>query len=422
MYGPPPDPRQVFAPTGPVVAWEAWLACLVVGVAIAVVARPKRPFLFVVGSVIALTTPLAWFLPTYVWGAYPTIDKSGSLLFYLDGVHRRLFDVNDPAMRLIGVHVGHLWSVAALDLVLEPFAAFNARALINVVLGWYCAYLLLREMTGNREVALLLGAPWGLGLHVMRDINWYTVEKSAVFWLPLYAWALLRARRGGRWIVVAALVYVATCFDNLYFGVVAAMIGGFALLSRDRNVTLAVVASAVAALPLLGLQWRLMHGPGTLGDPETFLSQRAALDVFSLSPPRWNRLEAWRALNLVALALAAVGLRRDLRLAAAALFFALLSLGPASPLYSALVTVVPGLWRIAKPETFFFGAWLALLCIAARQLTRMAPSPRTLAVLALLLVFGWGISVRTHPVYPRLTRFVADDLSEDWQRSVPTAP
>ena len=35
-------------------------------------------------------------------------------------------------------------------------------------------------------------------------------------------------------------------------------------------------ASALAALPLAWLQWRLLQGPGTLGDPQTFLTQRGS--------------------------------------------------------------------------------------------------------------------------------------------------
>lgn len=421
MYGPPPDPQQVYAPTGIWGAWPAWLACVVIGVALATWARPKRPFLFVLGATIALTTPFAWFFPTHVWGAFPTIDKAGSLLFYLDGVHRRLFDPSDPALRLIGVHVGHLWVTALFDVFLRPFAAFNLQAFLNLVLGWYCAFLLLREASGDRDAALLLGFPFGLGLHLLRDVNWYTVEKSSVFWLPLYAWALLLAhRRGGRWIGIAALVYVGATFNNLYWGVLGAGMGAVALFARSRDVTLAVGASALAALPLFALQFLLFRGPDTLGgaDPQLFLTQRAALDVVELWPPKWNRLEAWRALDLVAVGLGLAGLRRDWKIALAALPFFVLSLGPAhNPLYMALFEAVPGFWRFAKPETFFHVAWLALLVMAARSL---AGRPRsTLRWLAALMVTGWILSVRTHPVYPRFTMYVDLELAEGWQRMLP---
>lgn len=423
MYGPPPDPLQQYAPTGMWGAWEAWLGVFLVGVLICVLAKPKRPFLFVLGATTALTTPVAWFFPTYVWGAFPTIDKAGSLLFYLDGVHLRGWDPTDPAVKLIGVHMGHLWIVSFFDLFLEPFAAFNAQAFLNVVLGWYCAYLFLHEASGHRDASLLLAAPFGLGLHVFRDINWYTVEKSAVYWIPLFAWALLRAhRRGGRWIGVAALVYAGATFTNVYWGILGAGMGAVALFARSRNVALAVAASALAGLPLFAYQLLLSRAPGALGgaDPQLFLTERAALDVFELWPPRWNRLEAWRALDLVALVLAATGLRRDWRIALAALPFFVLSLGPEhNPLYMALFHWVPGFWRFAKPETFFHVAWLAALCMAARTLAARNARPGAIRALAALMLAGWLISVRTHPVYPRFTRYVDLTLSEGWQRTLP---
>jgi hypothetical protein len=421
MYGPPPDPRQQLAPTSFAEAWPAWVACVVVGVAIAWMSGTRRPLGFIVGTIVALTTPFAWFLPTYVYGAFPTIDKAGSLLFYLDGVQWRFWDASDPAVRLIGVHVGHLWVVALFDLVLQSFAAFNAEAGLHLVLGWYCAYLLLDELTGDREVSLLLGAPFGLGLHLFRDINWYTVEKTSVFWLPLYAWALVRAhRRGGRWIALSALIFVGTCLDNLYFGILAAGMGAVALLSGSRRVALAVVASAVASLPIFGMQMRLLHGDAALGDPQLFLTQRAALDTFDLWPPKWNRLEALRALNVVAIGLALRGARRDWRLAAVAAVFFVLALGPThNPVYMLLFEVVPGFWRIAKPETFFEVTWLATLCIAARELARLKPARAMLGLLGAVFVVGWVLSVRTHPVFPVFTRYVPMELSGQWERALP---
>jgi hypothetical protein len=430
MYGPPPDPRQIYAPTGIYTAPWAWLACIVLGLLLAGLAGRRRPLLFILGLVVALTTPFAAFFPTYVWGQFPTIDKAGSLLFYLDGVQWRFWDTTDPAVRLIGVHVGHLWITAFFDLFLQPFAAFNTQAFMNLVLGWYCAFLLLRELSDDADVSLLFAFPFAMNLHVFRDIDYYTIEKSGVFWIPLYAWTLVRARRrGGLWIGLAALVYVGTLFCNLYLGVLCAGIGALALLSRNRNVALAVGASALGALPLVWLQFRMMHGDHTLGDPETFLTQRAALDIVELWPPRWNRLEAWRALNLVACLLAVLGLskRKNWWLGGIAAVFFVLSLGPAhNPVYHALFEVVPGFWRVAKPETFFHVTWLALLAIAARRFADARPSRRAVAGWGVLFALGWLVSVRTHPVYPRFTEPIPMSLSEHWQRSVPmheeTAP
>ncbi len=99
MYGPPPDALQQLAPTGLYGAWHAWLACVVAGLLLAAWAGPRRPLLAALGGVVALTTPAAAFFGRYVWGAFPTIDKAGSLLFYRDGVLGRAFDPDDPAVR-----------------------------------------------------------------------------------------------------------------------------------------------------------------------------------------------------------------------------------------------------------------------------------------------------------------------------------
>ncbi len=424
MYGPPPDPRQLYAPTG---LWSepgAWLACLVIGALVAWLGGTRRPFLFVLGATLALTTPFGAFATTYVWGQFPTIDKAGSLLFYLDGVMWRFLDPTDPAVRLVGVHVGHLWVTSVADVFTPTFAAFNLQAFFNLVLGWYCAYLLLDELSGDRAVSLLMGFPFGMGLHLFRDINWYTIEKSGVYWIPLYAWALVRAyRSGGRWRWIAALIYVAALFYNFYLGLLCAGIGALALFARKRDVTLAVAASALVALPLVGLQLLALRGEGALGDPETFLTQRAALDTFEIWPPRWNRLEAWRALNVVAIGFAAMGFaqRKNRWLGGIGLVFFVLSLGPVdNPVYRLLFDVVPGFWRIAKPETFFHVTWLAMLAVAARRLADDYPSRGFVALLGALFAVGWAISIRTHPVYPRFTRPLDLTLPEDWERTVPT--
>ena len=160
-----------------------------------------------------------------------------------------------------------------------------------------------------------------------------------------------------------------------------------------------------------------MSGGEQLATPEQFLWQRAALDTFTLSPLKWNRLEAHRALNLIAIALAAMGtvkLRSErpvqLAVAIAAVFFVfslgpeLITGGPRNPLYMAAWHIVPGFWRLAKPETFFHVSWMLILAIAAIQLARLKASSRTVFALYALFIVGWLLMVRTHPVYPTMTK------------------
>ncbi len=445
VYGPPPHPDQVAVALGPADAPVAWLACLVLGLALSGRALWRRQpdalraWWFCLGQTILLTAPLAMVLHQVVYGAFPTVDKSGSLLFYLEGVHRLILfhpvtALEDPAARLIGVHVGHLWFTAALDLLWEPFAAFNVQGLLQLALGWWAAALLLRELSGRWDSALVLGFAFGMNLHLFRDLNWYTIEKSAVYTLALYAWAVLRSWRDGqRWPWIAAGLYVFMAFQNWYLALVgAAGTGVLWALTRHRDITRHCLQVTVLMLPLVGYQLALLHGDQALGNPEVFLQERAVLDSFSLWPPHWNRLELWRVLEPVALGAAAWGswtLRHDRRVqcllgVAGALW--LLSLGPRllpevwNPVYMGIRALVPGFWRVAKPETFFHGTWLALLAIAALRL-----AGRRVAWLYPLVVVVWVFGVRTHEAYPGFTKPLEQTLDPRWseRRSLePPAP
>ena len=461
MYGPGPDPRQVLAPV--LVYDDPWshLICVGLGLGISALALWRRPpealryLALIVGQVIFLTAPLLWHLDRYVYGAFPTIDKEGSLLFYLDGVHLRmlahpLLSPADPAARLIGVHVGHLWVTQFFDLFLSPVGAFNAQGLLYLVLGWWCAWLLLREVCSEPRVAFLLGFPFGMGLHVFRDLNWYTIEKAAIFWLPLYMWAVHRAwKRGGRWRYLPGLVFLGMAWTNLYLALVAGVFVALAVAwmaaevvrSRGtihpgfRRVLHAASVSALALAPLALWQWALMQGGPQLGTPEQFLWERAALDGFSLAPLRWNRLELHRALNMVAVGLAvfgAVRLRHDRRVqfATAAGFILLaLAIGPVllpgpvmNPVYMLAREVIPGFWRVAKPEVFFHATWMLMLCVAAVELVSFTTSRRGVGILYGLFVLAWLAMVRSHPAYPPMTMPIESRLSPNWAEGVFQSP
>lgn len=442
LYGPPPDPQQGMAPTEWSTAPGPWIACLLLGFLLMFLGRKSlsnsnekdgsnylKLFVFVAGTVVTLTAPFLWYLPIYVYGAFPTIDKEGSLAFYQDGVMWRLLDPSDPGVRLIGVHLGHLWVTAFFDLFLAPFAAFNAQILLNLVLGWYCAVLLFEDLGARREAALAAAFPFGMGLHLFRDINWYTVEKTAVFWIPVYGLFLWRSyQRGGRWIVGSGLVFGLAFFMNAYWSLVCGGVAAWALIlagGRARqnpelrphfwNLAKAFGASVLGGLPLALLQGRLMQGDGALGSPEAF-AERAALDVFSLWPLAWNRLEGWAALEPILLLLSLLDFRKNMWYWVFMAPFFALSLGPHhNPLYSFCTSLIPGFWRVAKPEVFFEVTWLAILGAAAQTLSRRW-RPGTALPLALLLLLSWGLRVRSHPVYPSFTLPRPVSLGPEWRR------
>ena len=429
MYGPPPDPREIVAVVDDPMLW---VAAIVLGLLVSAVALvPQLPawaraWAFCQGQVIALTAPLATVSTELVYGSWPTIDKTGSLLFYQQGVHRAVTldpmgAADNPMARLIGVHVGHLWLVEAFDVFVPTFAAFNLLGLTLPAFGWWAASLWVRRTSGSWVTAVLCGFPFGMGLHVFRDLNWYTIEKAAVGFLAVFAVLLWRAwEDGGRWRWLAAGAYALMAFMNWYLALVGAVAAALALLTdpRSKNLWAACVASAVAALPLVALQFSLLQGAQTVGDPETYLYGRAMLDNVGLFPPMWNRLEGWRALNVPLVLLGLWGFRtsRGRALALVAGVLLLLSLGPQladgvwNPLYMGIRAVVPGFWRVAKPEVFFEGTYLCLLASAGMALRR--PLPRWLYV---PLVVGWLLVVRSHPVYPAFTEYQEWTLDPNWE-------
>lgn len=464
VYGPPPDAREIPFAAGPSDAPGAWALSVALGLGLTALALWRRPpaplraLCFTLGQTLLLTAPLAGLLNQAWYGAFPTIDKEGSLLFYLDGVHLRqllhpVAALSDPAVRLIGVHLGHLWPVAAADLLLSPMGAFNASALLYPALGWWAAWLLCRAVCGDERLAMVAAMPFGLGLHVFRDLNWYTIEKASVFWLGLYLWALWRAaREGGRWPLWAGLIYAGMSWWNLYFGLLGAALGGLALVAAVfrgsapeegplglpgraellRRVGLSCLICALLASPLVVTQALLMRGGPALGTPEQFLWQRAALDALTLWPPRWDRLELWGSAAPPLLALGAWAAWRERKAVTrfalgAGLGIALLALGPGAeagphnPLYLGLVRLIPGLWRLAKPEVFFEGTLLLGLALGSLGLARLIPPVRRkMAVILLyaLSVLAWLALVRTHPAFPAFSAPVESHLSPGWERRV----
>lgn len=437
MYGPPPDPRQHLLDAGLLADPLAWAACLLVGLLVAWRAGPGRPLLCAAGWVLALTAPWGAYWPWAVLGSFPTIDKAGSLAFYLDGVHWRLLDPGDPGVQLIGVHLGHLWAVEALDRLIAPLqpgamAGFNLQWMLNLALTWGLTARLFRAETGGTRAgaaaAFWLAMPFGMGLHMLRDINWYTVEKTGMWWLPLYGLAVRAADRrdagsAGAAGIIARLALPGLCmlggfFYNAYNSLLlAAMATLWLLWRRDGRAAAIFGATALGGAPLALYQAALMRGEGAPGDPQMFLEQRAMLDVLSLWPPAWNRLELWRAVDPVAAGLAAWGLWRIGRwrpwraagLAGLWLLPALVALGPAhNPVYMALYHLLPGFWRVAKPEVFFEISYLMMLGIGAVQAARWAAGagPGREAArarwLGAALIASWLLTVRLHPVWPPL--------------------
>lgn len=418
--GPPTSPLEVPFPAG----WQdqpaAWGATVVVALALLWFGR-RSALLTAAGGVALLTAPALGLVGRAVWGHYPTIDKAGSLHFYDMGAHWHAFDVTAPATQLIGMSMGHLFVTALFDLVLPAFGAMNAQALLNLTLGWWLGACLVEATGTPRRWALVAAFPLGVGLHALRDINWYTIEKSGLWPLVLYALTLVRAHQRGRgWIPAAAAVYFLAFFYNAYWGVLGAAVGAVVLVGGNRNARLAVLASVLGVVPFVLAQLPALNN-AQLPPPEAF-AERAALDVFAPwggegFGPNWNRIPLLAALDVpvtLAAGVAVVLALREARwstpsswsrpgLALCAALAAVLACGPATPLWSAFVHL-PGMWRFAKPETFFHLTIGATCILAGPVLARLRIPPWTvLAVQAAL----WLLHARgSTALYPQFSAWV----------------
>jgi hypothetical protein len=447
MIGPPRSPLQIDFEAGLFQTPGEFALTVVIGLAIACLSlrsslSPRaRLFWFCLGHTIVLTTPLLGLLDVAVFGDYPTVDKQGSLLFYLDGVHERVTfspfqSLSDPAAQLIGVHVGHLWMVAALDIFFSPHGAMNGLGILLPALAWWGCALLLREFKVGWEWAVAMSLPFGLGLHLFRDLNWYTIEKAAIFWLPLFFLAVLRAyQRGGRWPLYAAICFALMAFTNWYLALVsAAALGiGQVCMIRDKRLWRISMGTAALALPLAIYQMALLINAPNV-DPQIYLDQRAALDILSLGGFQWNRLPLWRAVELLAFSygIKTIFVYRNepiIRLfGAVATGLFLLAIGPnitssiQNPVFMIIWNIVPGFWRVAKPEVFFYGTWLLVLACSAYGLSKSiqlnVPSRnRRLAIYCVSLVW-WVFAVRNHEVYPQFSTPVETELGEVWRAAL----
>jgi hypothetical protein len=231
---------------------------------------------------------------------------------------------------------------------------------------------------------------------------------------------------------------------NLYLGLILgvglglAWLGMAALAVQTRHRSLAFRGLTAACLwclifagPLFLWQWLLMQGGPGVGTPERFLWERAALDGFSLAPFRWNRLEPHRALNLaiVGLCMLAAWHRRGSPTTRLLAFVGVgcfaLSIGPVllpgpveNPIYMATRALIPGFWRVAKPEAFFLGTQLCMTAIASLELVAASRTRKGTGWAYLLFVLAWLVMVRTHPAYPPMTLPIESELAPDWHERV----
>jgi hypothetical protein len=85
-----------------------------------------------------------------------------------------------------------------------------------------------------------------------------------------------------------------------------------------------------------------------------------------------------------------------------------------NPVYLAVRAVVPGFWRMAKPEVFAQLVWLGLLVLGARSAaSKLTKNSHQVVVLGMMAA-AWLTLVRTHPAFPGLSQPIESQLAPDW--------
>ena len=246
------------------------------------------------GGLSLLTSAWLGSIHKAVIGAYPTIDKEGSLLFFEHGVHHLWLTnpsmpLEDTGLPLIGLHVGHLWITEVFSIVAPTFVAFNMQVyfhlLFNIlaILYWMDGYDWIKSREWEKIiVAFLLGAQ----LHVFRDIHWYTIEKSALFPLFLFWGCLVRQERRTTVWWLLPICYLTASLYNFYWAILCPVLviteyDQFkSALTRRTELAKGLIACVGIGLMLAMLQMSLQTPSQQIASHEAF-AVRAGLDVFS---------------------------------------------------------------------------------------------------------------------------------------------
>jgi hypothetical protein len=372
QIGPPVDPRQIDV-LYPTYIW--WISLLPMIIITMVLRHTKknihRELLLLILIFFISSFPLfgMCFVTDSIIGAYPTIDKNGSLFFYSQGVHitsllSPIEAMNHNGVQLIGFHMGHHWITQFFNYFFPLSIAYNIHILFNFLLSTISMWTLLWLQDAKPQkiwMRIGLSLLFGCGVHSYVDAQWYTIEKSALYTLPMFYICLVYIKKP----LLTGIVFFLSAYINLYFAI---MNGMFILiyLSFHREQWKQFIGISITAVIVLLYQSTLMKYSDTLATPEMYLEQRAAFDALHIFSLDWARIPLFLVINPVVLW---VGFRskgkHSWEISACLLFF-LLSIGPYvypnvwNPVYWLFTQKIPFMWRFSEPEIFFHFCLLIL--------------------------------------------------------------
>lgn len=344
--------------------------------------------------------------------------------------------------------------------------AYNVIFLAAFALSGYAAFLIAHDLTADRAAAYFAGYAFAFS-----PFHWshlHHLEHLSIQWPAFLVWALFKARatwmgpdgtNGSRWMATAGLFHAMTGYVNPYLGLFCGVLVAAAFL-RDAwrrgagCVRFWLPYLAVAGLllaPLAVLMFRATALEGSFRVP-LWIKVHQSIDLLALITPSPNNpwLRGWFPLmplygtftagepigylgwSVIGLALWGAWrarFRERRFLAACALLFLLLAMGPflhvagivrlpggdPVPLPQLVLQLLPGISAARVPARYLamatlFVALLAGAGLADLRLRRLRPGRFTVLVFALLVLEYWNAPfAATEPLRPRYTALLASE-------------
>ena len=150
------------------------------------------------------------------------------------------------------------------QLVAGPLVAYNVVALAAIVLSAQATFLLTQHLTRHAGAAFVAGIAFGASPYLIGHLHVGHLNVAMLLWLPLFAYALLRASDGSRWAVALAalclpLSALTEWHATLSAGMLAILLIGWASWRSFRGhvawlaparMTIACVLGGLLLLPL----------------------------------------------------------------------------------------------------------------------------------------------------------------------------
>jgi hypothetical protein len=317
------------------------------------------------------------------------------------------------------------------NLLFGPLVAYNLVALAAVALAGQATFLLTRQLTGHAGAAFGAGVIVGASPYLLGHLTVGHLNVAMIFWLPLFAYGLLRAGEGSRaGLLLAALCLPLSALTEWHATLTIVLLGGVLIAWRgwaalrgasDWAAPLRMIAASLlgglltaplalaVARAAARLGERAAIGAGAANDYSanllTYLLPQDLHPLWGEAVFAWRRANIWDvpsegrvSLGLVALTLAALGLwrgRARLPWLVAGLLGLALALGPALrlgpwefplPMPFDLFSAIPFANVSRTPARFSLLPLLAVAALAAWGLRWLASLRPRLAVVAVLLL------------------------------------